>query len=213
MLNEQDKKQIQELLQEMVNPVTLKFFTQKIIGTCQYCSETERLLNEVCELAHLLSFKIYNFVSDKIEVKNYRIDKIPATVIEGEMDYGLRFYGIPAGYEFATFLESILKVSKRESGLSNNLIQKLNQVNKPVHIQVFVTPTCPYCQSAALTAYQLAMENTHIVSDIVEVTEFPHLAQKYGVMGVPKIVMNEKQSFEGALPENLFIDRVIEVAR
>jgi glutaredoxin-like protein len=209
MLREEDKKEIQERLKQMVGPVKLKLFTQKVAGTCQYCAETEQLLKEVSDLTDQLSLEIYNFVNDTNEVKQYGIDKIPATVIEGKEDYGMRFYGIPTGYEFATFLESILKVSSQKSALSKDAVQKLSQIDKSVHIQVFVTPTCPYCQSAALTAYQLAMENGNIRSDVVEVTEFPHLAQKYGVMGVPKIVINEEHSFEGALPGNLFLEQVI----
>jgi glutaredoxin-like protein len=213
MLSEQDKKEIQERLKQMVEPVKLKLFTQKIAGICQYCAETEQLLREVTDLSDLLSLDIYNFVTDQTEVEQYGIDKIPAIVIEGKEDFGMRFYGIPTGYEFATFLEAILKVSGQKSDLSQSTIQKLGQIDKSVHIQVFVTPTCPYCQSAALTAYQLAMESGNVRSDVVEVTEFPHLAQKYGVMGVPKIVINEAHSFEGALPENLFVEQVFNVVK
>ena len=213
MLREQDKKEIQERLKQMVEPVKLKLFTQKVAGTCQYCAETEQLLKEVSDLTDQLSLEIYNFVNDTTEVKKYDIDKIPAIVIEGKEDYGMRFYGIPTGYEFATFLESILKVSGQKSALSQDTIQKLDQINKSVHIQVFVTPTCPYCQSAALTAYQLAIESGNIRSDVVEVTEFPHLTQKYNVMGVPKIVINEEHSFEGALPENQFLEQVINAVK
>ena len=42
----------------------------------------------------------------------------------------------------------------------------------------------------------------------MEVSEYPHLAQKYGVMGVPKIVVNEDHAFEGAMPDPLFLDQV-----
>jgi glutaredoxin-like protein len=107
----------------------------------------------------------------------------------------------------------ILRLSKQKSDLSQTAVQKLNRIDKPVHIQVFVTPTCPYCQSAALMAYQLTMENENVRSDVVEITEFPHLAQRYNVMGVPKIVINEDHSFEGTLPENLFIDQVLKAVQ
>lgn len=209
MLREEDIKEIQARLSEMTNPVKLVFFTQKLAGTCQYCQETERFLKEVSDLSDKLELEVLNFVTDKDRVEAYDIDKIPATVTEGEKDYGLRFYGIPTGYEFTTFLEVILRVSSGESGLPDNLKSQIRGITKPVHIQVFVTPTCPYCTRAALIAQQLALENENIKTDVVEVTEFPHLAQKYGVMGVPKIVINEKHSFEGALPENLFVEHVL----
>ena len=144
-------------------------------------------------------------------VDEMKIDKIPGIAILGSEDLGLRFYGIPTGYEFATFLDTLLKASSGLSGLPEALKKKLERVDKPVHIQVFVTPTCPYCPVAALTALKLAMENDHITADVVEITEFPHLSQKYGVMGVPKVILNEVHSFEGALSEDLFVEHVLNI--
>jgi len=209
MLKDEDKKEIQNRLNEMGGPVRLVFFTQQLAGTCQYCSETEHLLKEVTELSDHLTLEVANFITDKVKVDSYKIDKIPATVIESSQDYGIRFYGIPTGYEFASFLETILKVSSEVSGLTVKMKEQLKDLKKPAHIQVFVTPTCPYCTQAALTAYQLAIENENITSDVIEISEFPHLAQKYNVMGVPKVVINENHSFEGALPEHLFVEQVL----
>jgi len=209
MLREEDKKEIQARLKSMKDPVHLILFTQKMAGTCHYCVETEQLLKEVSELSNFLRLKIYNFVTDKDQVKTYNIDKIPATVIRGKKEYGIRFYGIPTGYEFAAFLDIILQVSFGESGLAKHLQDKLKELMKPVHIQVFVTPTCPYCTRAAFTAEQLAIESEKISTSIIEVTEFPQLGQKYGVMGVPKVVLNELHAFEGAVPEDLFVEHVL----
>jgi glutaredoxin-like protein len=213
MLNEQDKKEVRDRLAQMTESVRLIFFTQQLAGTCQYCTETERLLKEVTELSDKLDLEINNFVTDKEKVDVLGIDKIPATAINSTEDHGIRFYGIPTGYEFATFLEAILRVSAGDSGLPDNLKKHLEEIVKPVHILVFVTPTCPYCTRAAFTAIQMALENTNITSDIIEVTEFPQLGQKYGVMGVPKVVINEDHRFEGALPEHLFVEHVLEAVK
>lgn len=208
MLRDEDKKEIGKRLAAMEGPVKLIYFTQETAGECQYCVETGQLLKELSELSDKLSLDVLNFVIDKEKVGQYQIDKIPATVIEGKKDQNLRFYGIPSGYEFASFLEAILLVSRGESGLADDIEKEVKSINEPVHIQVFVTPTCPYCQQAALTSYAMALANDNIRSDIVEVSEFMHLGQKYGVMGVPKVVINETHSFEGALPENLFLEEV-----
>ena len=82
-------------------------------------------------------------------------------------------------------------------------------MSKPVHIQVFITLTCPYCPMAVQLAHEMAMESTLITSDMVEATEFPHLAHKYNVAAVPKIVINETIEFEGALPEQDFLNYVM----
>ena len=213
MLREEDKKEIRNRLEPMTNPVKFVYFTQHVAGVCQYCAETKQLLSEVTELSDKLELEVLNFMEDKDRAEAYGIDKIPATVIEGDKDYGIRFYGIPTGYEFVTILEDILQISSRKSNLPDHLKKELTKIVKPVHIQVFVTPTCPYCPKAAMTAHQFALENENITSDVVEVTEFPQLGQKYGVMGVPKVVINENHSFEGALPESLFVEHVLNAVK
>ena len=58
-------------------------------------------------------------------------------------------------------------------------------------------------------AHQMAMANPHIRGDVIEASEFPHLVQKYRIMGVPKTVVNETVQFEGAVPENRFLSEVM----
>ncbi len=86
---------------------------------------------------------MYNFTLDKNKVEEYKVNKIPAMVVcdKTGKDYGIRFYGIPAGYEFTSLIEAIKNVSTGESGLMEKSKQELRRLNKPVHIQVFVTLT------------------------------------------------------------------------
>ena len=62
-------------------------------------------------------------------------------------------------------------------------------------------------------AQQAAVENDLITADAVEVSEFPHLAQKYRVMGVPKTVINEDQFIEGSGPETALLNKIIEAIK
>jgi glutaredoxin-like protein len=142
-------------------------------------------------------------VNDTEVVKHYKIDKTPAIVImDNKKDYGIRYFGIPSGYEFASLLESIEIVSTRTTQLSAVTIEIIKKVDSPVHLQIFVTPTCPYCPPAVLMGQALAYLNDNIRADMVEATEFPDLANKYNVKGVPRVVLNEDHHFEGALPES-----------
>ncbi len=120
-------------------------------------------------------------------------------------DYGIRLYGIPAGYEFATLLEDIRMVSRGEPALRPETLEALGRLTGPVRVQVFVTPTCPYCPRAVLLAHKLAMASDLVTGEMVEATEFPHLAQRYHVQGVPRTVINEVVHVEGAVPEQQLI--------
>ncbi len=212
-LDADDREELRKRFEaNLVNKVRLIHFTREL--DCQYCRETKQLLTELSELSDKIQLEIYNFYTDTDKVQEFRIDKVPATVIASEdKDYGVRYFGIPSGYEFASLLSDIEMVSRGVSGLSQRSIEKIKEIDVLVHIQVFVTPTCPYCPSAVHLAHQLAMESDFITADMIEAIEFPELAEKYMVMGVPKIVINDIYYFEGALPERHYVDKVLEAAR
>ncbi|MDD2331990.1 MAG: thioredoxin family protein [Candidatus Cloacimonetes bacterium] len=154
ILDDKVISEVKKILGSMVKPVTLKLFTQPF--ECGFCKETHNLLDELVTASEKLSLEVQQFDQDKDEVQKYGIDKIPAIAILGEKDYGIRFYGIPSGYEFSSFLNAILMVSTGIVKLTEDTKAFLNKLQNPVHIQVFVTPTCPYCPPAVMLAHRLA---------------------------------------------------------
>jgi glutaredoxin-like protein len=154
---------------------------------------------------------VKDFVADKAGADALGVDKIPAIAVLGGdgSDHGLRLYGIPAGYEFASLLGALDLVARGDSGLAPASRQKLKAVSRPLALQVFVTPTCPYCPRAVTLAFQMAMESPSISAAMVEATEFPHLAGRYQVSGVPHTVIGDGgQPMVGALPEAAAVDLV-----
>ncbi len=212
ILSEQDKKAIQERLAGMKRPVKLVLFVQEL-GDCQYCPQTKELMTELASLSDKLELEVKNLVIDKEDAQLYDIDKVPAIAIvavdgDKEIDYGIRFFGIPAGYEFAALLEDILMVSSGESNLPDSVKEYLKTLDTPVRIMVFVTPTCPYCPNAVFTAHQFALESDKVTGMMIEATEFPQLSERFEVRAVPKIVVNEKAEIEGAVPPEVFVDLI-----
>lgn len=196
-----------ELSEKLENPVAILMFTQEV--ECQFCVHTRQLINELAALNDKIGVEVYDFVAHAEKAREYGVDKVPALVIAGEKDYGIRFYGLPFGYELQTLLESVINVSRRRTDLSEETKNKLKEIKTPIHIQVFVTLTCPHCPLAAGTAHKFAMENDLIRAEVIDTSEFPQLAQKYGIMGVPKTVINEKVEFIGAVPEEIFLQHVL----
>ena len=139
MLKDKDKKELSKLFGELSGQVKLVMFTQEM--ECEYCQLTREMVEEIAALSDKISAEVHDFVKDASRAKELGVDKIPAIVVMGEKDYGIRFYGIPAGYEFSTLIETILDVSRGEHGLPQNVVDELVKVDKPVHIQVMVTPT------------------------------------------------------------------------
>ena len=204
-----DKKELlkNDFKEKLVDPVKMVMFTQEL--ECQFCSDTRQLVQDLATLNDKLTAEIHDFVADAAKAKEYGVDKIPAIAIIGKKDYGVRIYGIPYGYELQTLIEAIINVSRGTTDLSDKTKSILKEVKSPVHIQVFVTLTCPHCPVAAAVAHKLAIESDLVKADVIETSEFPDLAVKYNVIGVPKIVINEKIEFVGAFNEDLFAEHVL----
>jgi alkyl hydroperoxide reductase subunit AhpF len=139
LLSDEDARGVRQQLQALADPVRLVHFTQE--RDLEYGRETRLLLQEVTALSDKLSLEVYDFLLDKDPVAAYRVDKVPATIVCGAKDYGIRFFGLPAGYEFLNLLDAMLTVSRGDSGLSENSKGKLQALAQPIHLEVFVTPT------------------------------------------------------------------------
>jgi len=139
VLKEKDKNKVKKLFKDIDHDVTIVMFTQET--ECFHCEMTRTMLEEVSGLSEKLSLEVHDFVAEKDLAEKYGVDKIPATVLIGEKDYGIRFFGVPAGYEFTVLIEEIREVGKRDPGLKDEVMSELAKVDQPVHLQVLISPT------------------------------------------------------------------------
>ena len=214
VLNDQIIKQINEVFAGIQEPVQVLFFGTK--DNCEQCNDAKQLLEEVTALNDKLELSIYDMHEHSDVASQFNVTNAPGIVIAARdnaevKNLGIQFSGIPSGHEFSTLINDILIVSKRESGLDAKTREFLKNLDKPLHLQVFVTPTCPYCPRAVLLAHQMAMENpTMIIAEGVEATEFPELANRFNVRGVPQTVINAGSgTVVGAVPEQNLLAEIM----
>ncbi len=212
LLQDKDRQYLVKEFGALRNAVKLVLFTGG--RDCQYCDETRQILEEVSGLSDQISLEVHALEGNRSIAQQHGIEQTPATIIlQGSVEpraYGIRYFGIPSGYEFTSLIHDILMVGSGESGLAEATKQWLAGLKMPIHLQVFVTPTCPYCPQAVLLAHKLAMESDLIRADMVEAMEFPDIAEKYEVMGVPRTVINEDTYIEGAVPEARLLQKLKE---
>ena len=210
VLAERDRETLTSRFGRLTKTVRLVMFTQEF--ECLPCHSTRELLEETASLSDKINLVVYDLVKDQQNAETYGVKLVPAVIVEGEKDHGIRFFGAPAGYEFSSLVEDILAVGTGTIPLSQASREKLTLLTQPLHIQVFVTPSCPYCPRAVHTAHMLAIASDNITADMVMAPEFPHLANRYDIMAVPKVIINEKISFEGAVPEEEFVNFLMQAA-
>jgi glutaredoxin-like protein len=217
LLNDDIIQQVQDAFGQLEEPVHVLFFGRK--SNCAYCDDTKNLVNEVTDLSDKLELTVYDLDEHADIAKKHNIDKAPGIVIAGKnghgpVDYGIRYAGIPSGHEFGSLINDLIRVSGRDSGLSQETRVALAGLTEPVHLQVFVTPTCPYCPRAVILAHQFALESELVQAEMVEASEFPILSRQYDVSGVPDTSINHgANKVVGAVPESHLLNAIMQVVQ
>lgn len=202
------RKQITDVLQQMVRPITIKLFVDE--KGCQSCPETKQLLTEFKEINPKIRLEILDKNEHADQAKTYGITLIPSFVMLNDLgEYkGVKFNGLPAGHEINSFTSALIEMSGFPLKIPQVALDRIAKVNKPVQIKVFVTLSCPHCPGAVQTAHRLAMLNPNIQAEMIEANTFPGISQQYNVSGVPKIIINEKYELLGNQPLDAFLTEI-----
>jgi len=140
LLNARDEEQIRKEFERLGGPVKLVVFSQSL-AAAELCQQNEQLVREVAALSDQISVETLNLAIDRERAEAYGVDQVPAIVVEGARDYGIRFYGVPTGYEFSNLIDAIIVASTGEPALSDDTKASLAALAGDVDIKVFSTPT------------------------------------------------------------------------
>ena len=139
ILNDRDREAVRGELAKLAGPVKLVVFSQELVAG-DLCRENEALVREVAELSDKVTVEVLNPAIDRDRASAYGVEQVPAIVVEGARDYGIRFYGVPSGYEFSNLIDAILVASTGEPALSAETKASLGELAQDVEIKVFATP-------------------------------------------------------------------------
>lgn len=217
LLDDEVRTQVEQVLAPLENEVELLVYTggKLVVPGRDEPGEqkaTLELLREVADTNDKLTVSEKPLAGDQ-EALAAGITLAPTTVFrrKGEDRFNVRFIGLPSGYEFSTLLETILMVGGSRPEPVGAL-QEVSELAADVRLRTFVTPTCPYCPKAVITAFRFAMANPRITAEGIEANEFPTLASGYRISGVPDTIVEgapgsgiKAQRVLGAQPEDAFV--------
>ena len=136
----EDEARVRELLAGLERPVELlvahgpEETPQHGARDVDFGAETERVVRALCELSPLLSVRV--------EEEPPEYERYPAVgVLPEGRDAGVRYYGLPYGYELGSLIGAVIEAGRTESSLSPETLERLAALDRDVAIDVFVTPT------------------------------------------------------------------------
>ncbi|MEM2020870.1 MAG: thioredoxin family protein [Zestosphaera sp.] len=215
-LSKEDIEELESTLKDMKEPVEVLTF---IDSKCRYCSNTVKLmeiLSSASPLAggsNLIRHVVIRREADEVGLfRKHNVTRVPTVIM---IDGLVRYTGMPAGEEIRGLIETMIRLSTGNSGLSEQSIKEISKLKGHVQVDVIVTPTCPYCPYAALLANMFAFEsfksgNKMITTNTIEAYENPDVADNYGIMSVPTIAINGEVEFVGVPYEDQLLERVID---
>ena len=208
MLPDDIKAAFKTRLSGFKQKVKVLYFTSKT--DCNSCSEGLRFVEQLAEISNKLIMVVHDVHDEPELAKSCGVDKVPAYVLlaESGRDYGIRFFGIPRGDALESFTYAIWLIAKAVEIPVDETLEKIMDVNRPVHIEVFTTLQCSLCVTVVQTAHLIAYVNDNIRADMIDTTTFPTLAKKYTVQSVPTIVLNGTVALIGKQTTETFLEAI-----
>lgn len=172
--------QLKTVFAKMENSLVLKLY----LDSKPLSNELESYVKNMAELTDKLSVQI---------VKEHTEQETPCVRIFGQddTDTGLAFHGVPGGHEFTSFVLGLYNAAGVGQSVSEQVKQKIENLDSKIHMQILVSLSCIMCPELVTAAQKIASMNPMITAEVYDINHFTDKKEKYNVMSVPCLVINE----------------------
>ena len=220
MIPLREQEYIRELFHEqLTGPVKLEFFTQRrapvfVPGReeCQYCDDIQQMLEELSQLSDKVTLRVHELAKAPEEARKYRVTHVPATVLRGVLNRPLLLYGMPGGTLFPFLVEACVAVSASTSTSVPALKKKLKRIKRDLTVRVFTTMEDEEGGHLARQVAGIALESSRVRAEIVEIAEFPALAEQLKVETVPLTLIDNRVRLSGFVSPDEMLDQIVKAA-
>jgi thioredoxin reductase (NADPH) len=208
MFPDETKKVLSDTFRQLENVVEIEVYLSK--EPDQYNEATSILLTGIAGLTDKI--KVHFFTLESDEAKHKGITRSPTILISPDR-FKISYVGAPVGEEGRTLIMAIILASNNGTLLSEQSLKRLYDLKEPRHIQVFVSPTCPYCPQHALVAISAAIALSELITvEVIEMYENRDYVDKYHILTVPFTVINEVMIGSGIRPPELFVEEILSLS-
>ncbi len=189
--------QLNTVFEKMENPLTLKLF----LDDREVSKELEKYIKELSHITNKINVKITDDSS---------VEETPCVKIcrENGEETGLAFHGVPGGHEFTSFVLGLYNASGSGQKIDEETKSRIIAIDRPTKIQVMVSLSCTMCPETVTASQKIASLNKNISAEVYDINHFNDIKEKYEVLSVPCIVINENQVAFGKKNINQVLDLI-----
>ncbi len=198
LFSENMKLQLRALFEKMQGNAVLKLYLDKR----EISRELESYMRELSSLSDKLTVDVAD--------TNASSDFAPCvTVCHGDgKETGLCFHGVPGGHEFSSFVLGIYNAIGPGQPIDEKTKKNIQAIKKPMNIKVLISLSCTMCPDTVVSAQHISAINKNIKAEIYDIHHFEKLRQKYNVMSVPCILINDSTVSFGKKNINQLLDLI-----
>lgn len=208
LLNDGLRAQLKGVLARLEKNVTLVSIVDE---SNSKSIELRDLILDIADLDERVSAEIYS-KDENIEIENeIHADKYPVVaLLDNNKKYsGVKFHGVPGGHELNSFILAIYNLGSAGQQISEDTLNNIKKIDKDINIKVCVSLSCHLCPDVVVSSQRIAIENENVEAEMIDISNFKEIKDKFKVMSVPAIIVNDEQIYFGAKK----IDEIIKIIK
>ena len=192
LLDDSLKEQLVPILERLENRIGLLAFLE---GSSGFSEELRSFLSEFAGLTDKVEVEFLNRGEDAVREKEAKITLFPAVAVLGPdgVYTGVQFHGIPGGHEINSFILALYNAAGPGQAVGEETLAKIRRVSRKVNFKIGVSLSCTLCPDVVTLAQLMALKNPLIEAEMIDVAHYPDFKNKYGIMSVPAIVVNDEK--------------------
>ncbi len=187
--NTSDDKFISDEMREQLSPIFDKFTNKVIINAVLDSSD---LAIELAGFVDEMSDISEKIICKKSQAQNNEIAPYLELLYENETSSGIKFYAMPGGHEFNSFILALYNVAGPGKEITPEDAERAKKINKKTNIKVLISLSCTMCPEVVVGTGKLASLNENISASAMDIAHFADIKAKYNVMSVPCMVINDE---------------------
>lgn len=185
------KAQLADIATRFENPIELVVIKEP---SSEKSSQIEGMVREIASVSEKIKFTSLNKSENLVLEKKIKAERFPTIAIlnsKGEFS-GIKFSTLPSGHELNSFILAMYNTAGPGQKISDESKKTIDSISAPVDIKIGISLSCTRCPETVQSAQRIAVENSNVNVEIIDVFTFPEFKEKYDIMSVPAIIINNK---------------------